>query len=99
MSSQKQRRILDRGVDVLVATPGRLWDIIQDVSDPRNLIQDERFDEYLLLIPSFLRTLFTGRKPRKTNQKPQIPRTRRSRSYDRSRAFRGIGEYPEAYAS
>lgn len=31
MSSQKQRRILDRGVDVLVATPGRLWDIIEDV--------------------------------------------------------------------
>jgi ATP-dependent RNA helicase DDX24/MAK5 len=31
MSSQKQRRILDRGADVLVATPGRLWDIIEDV--------------------------------------------------------------------
>lgn len=32
MSAQKQRRILDRGVDVLVATPGRLWDLIQEVS-------------------------------------------------------------------
>jgi ATP-dependent RNA helicase DDX24/MAK5 len=31
MSAQKQRRILDRGVDVLVATPGRLWDIMEDV--------------------------------------------------------------------
>ena len=31
MSSQKQRRILDRGVDVLVATPGRLWEMIEDV--------------------------------------------------------------------
>ena len=31
MSAQKQRRVLDRGVDVLVATPGRLWDIMQDV--------------------------------------------------------------------
>lgn len=31
MSAQKQRRILDRGVDVLVATPGRLWDIIEEV--------------------------------------------------------------------
>ncbi|GJE85511.1 DEAD/DEAH box helicase [Phanerochaete sordida] len=30
MSAQKQRRILERGVDVLVATPGRLWDIMQD---------------------------------------------------------------------
>lgn len=32
MSLQKQRRILDRGVDVLIATPGRLWDIMEDVS-------------------------------------------------------------------
>ena len=32
MSAQKQRRILDRGVDVLVATPGRLWDIMEEVS-------------------------------------------------------------------
>lgn len=31
MSAQKQRRILDRGVDVLVATPGRLWDMMEDV--------------------------------------------------------------------
>lgn len=31
MSTQKQRRILDRGVDVLVATPGRLWDIMEEV--------------------------------------------------------------------
>jgi len=32
MSSQKQRRLLDRGLDILVATPGRLWDVLQDVS-------------------------------------------------------------------
>ena len=32
MSTQKQRRILGRGVDVLVATPGRLWDILEGVS-------------------------------------------------------------------
>ncbi|KAJ3559382.1 hypothetical protein NM688_g382 [Phlebia brevispora] len=33
MSAQKQRRILSRGIDVLVATPGRLWDILQEVDD------------------------------------------------------------------
>ena len=33
MSAQKQKRILDRGVDLLVATPGRLWDILQDVGE------------------------------------------------------------------
>lgn len=38
MSAQKQRRILDRGIDVLVATPGRLWDIINDVSNQRPTI-------------------------------------------------------------
>ena len=31
MSLHKQKRILSRGVDVLVATPGRLWDIMQEV--------------------------------------------------------------------
>lgn len=31
MSAQKQRRILSRGIDVLVATPGRLWDLLQEV--------------------------------------------------------------------
>ncbi|EJD52980.1 DEAD-domain-containing protein [Auricularia subglabra TFB-10046 SS5] len=30
MSAQKQRRVLERGVDVLVATPGRLWDILSE---------------------------------------------------------------------
>ncbi|KAG9313623.1 ATP-dependent RNA helicase [Chiua virens] len=30
MSTQKQRRILDRGVDVLIATPGRLWDTLEE---------------------------------------------------------------------
>lgn len=31
MSVQKQRRLLNRGVDILVATPGRLWDLIGEV--------------------------------------------------------------------
>ena len=31
ISPQKQKRVLSRGVDVLVATPGRLWDIMQEV--------------------------------------------------------------------
>ncbi|KAF8553319.1 P-loop containing nucleoside triphosphate hydrolase protein [Imleria badia] len=30
MSAQKQRRILDRGVDILIATPGRLWDTLEE---------------------------------------------------------------------
>lgn len=29
LSSHKQKRIIDRGCDVLVATPGRLWDLLK----------------------------------------------------------------------
>ncbi|CAK5274662.1 unnamed protein product [Mycena citricolor] len=43
MSAQKQRRVLDRGVDVLVATPGRLWDIMQDDDDLANQIKSLKF--------------------------------------------------------
>lgn len=48
MSAQKQRRIIERGVDLLVATPGRLWDIMQeddvlahDIKHLRFLVLDE----------------------------------------------------------
>lgn len=33
LSAQKQKRIVERGCDVLVATPGRLWDLLKTVSD------------------------------------------------------------------
>ena len=32
MSSQKQKRMLERGVDIIVATPGRFWELVSDVS-------------------------------------------------------------------
>ncbi|KAI0701340.1 P-loop containing nucleoside triphosphate hydrolase protein [Cytidiella melzeri] len=43
MSAQKQRRILDRGVDVLVATPGRLWDILQEDDELASQIKELKF--------------------------------------------------------
>ncbi|RPD75560.1 DEAD-domain-containing protein [Lentinus tigrinus ALCF2SS1-7] len=43
MSAQKQKRILSRGVDVLVATPGRLWDIIQEDDELAMQIESLRF--------------------------------------------------------
>ncbi|KAF9475121.1 DEAD-domain-containing protein [Pholiota conissans] len=43
MSAQKQRRVLDRGVDVLVATPGRLWDILEDDDQLASEIRNLRF--------------------------------------------------------
>ncbi|KAF8328214.1 P-loop containing nucleoside triphosphate hydrolase protein [Cantharellus anzutake] len=34
MAAQKQRRLLfEKGVDILIATPGRLWDLIQENDD------------------------------------------------------------------
>jgi ATP-dependent RNA helicase DDX24/MAK5 len=32
LSLHKQRRVLERGADVIVATPGRLWDVLGEVS-------------------------------------------------------------------
>ncbi|KAL1741030.1 P-loop containing nucleoside triphosphate hydrolase protein [Schizophyllum fasciatum] len=43
MSVQKQKRILSRGVDVLVATPGRLWDVIQEDEDLARNIKHLKF--------------------------------------------------------
>lgn len=39
ISPHKQKRILSRGVDVLVATPGRLWDIIQEVRNGQRSVE------------------------------------------------------------
>lgn len=38
VSPHKQKRILSRGVDVLVATPGRLWDIMQEVCNAQHSV-------------------------------------------------------------
>ncbi|KAF8905264.1 P-loop containing nucleoside triphosphate hydrolase protein [Gymnopilus junonius] len=46
MSSQKQKRVLDRGVDILIATPGRLWDLLQDDDE---LAQEMRKLRFLVL--------------------------------------------------
>ncbi|KAH7912169.1 ATP-dependent RNA helicase [Hygrophoropsis aurantiaca] len=43
MSSQKQRRILNRGVDILVATPGRLWDILEEDDGLTQQIKTTKF--------------------------------------------------------
>jgi len=39
ISPHKQKRILSRGVDVLVATPGRLWDIMQEVRNVQRSVE------------------------------------------------------------
>lgn len=43
MSAQKQRRVLERGVDVLIATPGRLWDLIQEDDSIAQQVRNLRF--------------------------------------------------------
>ncbi|KAF8842413.1 DEAD-domain-containing protein [Paxillus ammoniavirescens] len=43
MSAQKQRRLLDRGIDILIATPGRLWDIIEEDELLAQQIRNMRF--------------------------------------------------------
>ena len=43
MSAQKQRRVLERGADILVATPGRLWDLIEESDELANDLAHLRF--------------------------------------------------------
>ncbi|KAH8107536.1 DEAD-domain-containing protein [Phellopilus nigrolimitatus] len=43
MAAQKQRRVLERGVDVLVATPGRLWDLVEEDNGLAEQIKGLRF--------------------------------------------------------
>ncbi len=63
MSAQKQRRVLSRGVDVLVATPGRLWDIIQEVT----------YSGIPFAHP-YLNPVSVGRRAGLTNRKSAVPR-------------------------
>ncbi|WWC58365.1 uncharacterized protein I303_100905 [Kwoniella dejecticola CBS 10117] len=43
LSAQKQKRILERGCDILVATPGRLWDLIKANDELASSIRTLRF--------------------------------------------------------
>ncbi|WWC66623.1 uncharacterized protein I206_100526 [Kwoniella pini CBS 10737] len=43
LSAHKQKRILDRGCDILVATPGRLWDLIKADDELASSIRTLRF--------------------------------------------------------
>jgi len=41
LSAQKQKRIVERGCDILVATPGRLWDLMKSASRVRKVLDNE----------------------------------------------------------
>ncbi len=43
MSAQKQRRVLERGADVVVATPGRLWDLLQEDDSLASQVKNIKF--------------------------------------------------------
>ncbi|KAL5499261.1 MAK5 [Sanghuangporus vaninii] len=43
MAVQKQLRVLERGVDILVATPGRLWELIEENDSLSQQIKSLRF--------------------------------------------------------
>ncbi|KAL5480766.1 MAK5 [Sanghuangporus weigelae] len=43
MAIQKQLRVLERGVDILVATPGRLWELIEENDTLSQQIKSLRF--------------------------------------------------------
>ncbi|QRV76585.1 DEAD/DEAH box helicase [Ceratobasidium sp. AG-Ba] len=43
LSLQKQRRVLERGADIIVATPGRLWDVLGENDKLARQIRNLRF--------------------------------------------------------
>ncbi|CAE6395872.1 unnamed protein product [Rhizoctonia solani] len=43
LSVQKQRRMIERGVDIIVATPGRLWDVLGENNGLARQIRSVRF--------------------------------------------------------
>lgn len=68
MSAQKQKRVLERGVDVLIATPGRLWDLLQEVRAQLRLSR--------LFIPSFKLRLTNEKKLLHYDYRATISQTR-----------------------
>lgn len=73
MSVDKQTRILKRGVDILVATPGRLWDLIGEVSPARPLIPAlTRADIHSFVFPS----PSSGRVHCSVDPRDEVPRHR-----------------------
>ncbi|KAG8732185.1 ATP-dependent RNA helicase [Ceratobasidium sp. 423] len=43
LSLQKQRRVIERGTDIIVATPGRLWDVLGEDNALARQIRNVRF--------------------------------------------------------
>ncbi|CAE6436260.1 unnamed protein product, partial [Rhizoctonia solani] len=43
LSLQKQRRVIERGADIIVATPGRLWDVLGEDNELARQIRNVRF--------------------------------------------------------
>ncbi|KAG9126621.1 ATP-dependent RNA helicase [Ceratobasidium sp. 392] len=43
LSLQKQKRVLERGADIIVATPGRLWDVLGEDDNLARRIRNVRF--------------------------------------------------------
>ncbi|KZO95859.1 P-loop containing nucleoside triphosphate hydrolase protein [Calocera viscosa TUFC12733] len=43
MSSLKQKRVIDRGMDIMIATPGRLWDLLGEDAGLAQQIRSIRF--------------------------------------------------------
>lgn len=48
MAVVKQERILNKGPEIVVATPGRLWELIQEGNSHLSQIDDIRYKFYFI---------------------------------------------------
>lgn len=56
MAQQKQRRVLKRGPEIIIATPGRLWDMIKEKHPHLTNLRQVR---YVTLDPPEFKKLLT----------------------------------------
>ncbi|KZP02447.1 hypothetical protein FIBSPDRAFT_969978 [Athelia psychrophila] len=86
VSAQKPRRVLDRGVEVLVATPGRLWGILEDDDELANAENIEtKFEDLADVAANVAKT--KRKRPRQAGCRPSV--TKRARPRIRGKKEKG----------
>lgn len=85
MSTQKQERLLQQKPEIIVATPGRFWELIEEVEQTKDF-------SFSFLHRERRTFSFSGRRTFERFNENSIFSHRRNGSNDRERSFRRIGK-------